>query len=82
MEQCGVLPSFHGIAMHDCWTSYWNYKDCRHAVCCAHLLRELTVLLDLLQNRELLNSRLLRGYLLTELQAVTLLPDLPVSDFF
>lgn len=42
MEQCGVLPSFHGIAMHDCWASYWNYKDCRHAVCCAHLLRELT----------------------------------------
>lgn len=41
MEQCGVLPSFHGIAMHDCWASYWNYKDCRHAVCCAHLLREL-----------------------------------------
>lgn len=42
MEQCGVLPSFHGIAMHDCWASYWNYMDCRHAVCCAHLLRELT----------------------------------------
>ena len=46
MEQCGVLPSFHGIAMHDCWTSYWNYKDCRHAVCCAHLLRELTGLTE------------------------------------
>ena len=27
MEQCGVLPEFKGIAMHDCW---------------AHLLRELT----------------------------------------
>ena len=38
MEQCGVLPSFHGIAM--------NYKDCRHAVCCAHLLRELTGLTE------------------------------------
>ena len=42
MEQCGVLPSFHGIAMHDCWASYWSYEDCQHAVCCAHLLRELT----------------------------------------
>lgn len=42
MEQCGVLPLFHGIAMHDCWASYWSYKDCQHAVCCAHLLRELT----------------------------------------
>lgn len=42
MEQCGVLPSFHGIAMHDCWASCWKYRDCRHVVCCAHLLRELT----------------------------------------
>ena len=42
MEQCGVLPKFKGIAMHDCWASYWNYPDIQHAVCCAHLLRELT----------------------------------------
>ena len=41
MEQCGVLPEFKGIAMHDCWASYWNYPDIQHAVCCAHLLREL-----------------------------------------
>ena len=42
MEQCGVLPEFKGIAMHDCWASYWNYPNVLHAVCCAHLLRELT----------------------------------------
>ena len=42
MGQCGVLPEFRGIAMHDCWASYWNCLDIRHAVCCAHLLRELT----------------------------------------
>ena len=42
MEQCGVLTEFKGIAMHDCWASYWNYPDIQHAVCCAHLLRELT----------------------------------------
>ena len=42
MEQCGVLTEFHGIAMHDCWASYWNYPEVTHAVCCAHLLRELT----------------------------------------
>lgn len=41
MEQCGVLPEFKGTAMHDCWASYWNYPDIQHAVCCAHLLREL-----------------------------------------
>ena len=42
MKQCGVLPKFKGIAMHDCWASYWNYPDIQHAVYCAHLLRELT----------------------------------------
>ena len=33
MEQCGVLPEFKGIAMHDCWSSYWNYPDIQHADC-------------------------------------------------
>lgn len=46
MEQCGVLPFFHGIAVHDCWASYWNYADIEHAVCCAHLLRELTGIVE------------------------------------
>ena len=41
MNANGVLDKFHGIAVHDCWKSYWNY-DITHAVCCAHLLRELT----------------------------------------
>ena len=42
MEQCGVLADFKGTAVYDCWASYWNYPDILHAVCCAHLLRELT----------------------------------------
>ena len=42
MDECGILPEFQGIAVHDCWASYWNYPDAEHAVCCAHLLRELT----------------------------------------
>jgi len=40
MEANGVLTEFHGIAVHDCWKSYWKY-EITHAVCCAHLLREL-----------------------------------------
>jgi len=40
MEANGVLPEFHGIAVHDCWKSYWKY-NITHGVCCAHLLREL-----------------------------------------
>ena len=46
MEQCGVLPFFHGIGMHDCWASYWSYPDIQHAVCCAHLIRELTGIIE------------------------------------
>lgn len=42
MAECDVLPHFHGIAVHDCWASYWNYSDMQHALCCAHLIRELT----------------------------------------
>lgn len=42
MEGNGVLPGFSGIAVHDCWSPYWKYDGITHAVCNAHLLRELT----------------------------------------
>jgi transposase len=42
MNASGVLPGFRGIAVHDCWKSYWGYAAVTHAICCAHLLRELT----------------------------------------
>lgn len=42
MEGNGVLTGFTGVAVHDCWASYWNYGDVTHAICNAHLLRELT----------------------------------------
>ena len=41
MDAAGILPDFKGIAVHDCWKPYWRYGDIRHALCCAHLLREL-----------------------------------------
>ena len=42
MEEIGFLPLFHGILVHDCWASYWKCPGVTHAICCAHLLRELT----------------------------------------
>ena len=41
MDAGGVLPGFIGIAVHDCLTSYWKYLLIIHALCNAHLLREL-----------------------------------------
>lgn len=45
MDAGGVLPAFRGTAVHDCWAPYWKY-DCTHAVCCAHLLRELNGVME------------------------------------
>ena len=36
-----ILPDFTGWAIHDCLWSYFKYKKCKHALCGAHLLREL-----------------------------------------
>ena len=41
MDSSGVLQSFTGIAVHDCWSSYFKYQNVEHSICCAHLLREL-----------------------------------------
>ncbi len=38
----GILPRFRGVSVHDGWTAYRHYQRCRHALCNAHHLRELT----------------------------------------
>jgi transposase len=40
MDAAGVLPSFRGVAVHDGWSPYRHYQA-THALCGAHLLREL-----------------------------------------
>ena len=46
IDENGVLPFFHGVAMHDCWSPYWKYEGILHAICNAHLLRELTGIME------------------------------------
>ena len=44
IDAIGFLPAYTGIAVHDAWQSYFTYTNCRHALCNAHILRELTYL--------------------------------------
>jgi transposase len=42
IDEIDILPSYRGTCVHDGWLSYTHYSSCRHALCGAHLLRELT----------------------------------------
>jgi transposase len=42
MDEIGILPAFRGTSVHDGWPAYQYYYQWRHALCGAHLLRELT----------------------------------------
>jgi len=46
MDAVGVLPLYRGTVIHDCWMPYFRYEDVRHGLCNAHLLRELTAVLE------------------------------------
>ncbi|MEM9778008.1 MAG: IS66 family transposase [Chloroflexota bacterium] len=41
----GVLPVFKGIAVHDFYSSYLKI-ECQHALCNAHIIRELRAVLE------------------------------------
>ena len=41
IDDNGVLRASSGVAVHDCWAPYWSIPGVEHAICCAHLLREL-----------------------------------------
>jgi len=47
MEAAGVLPHFHGIAVHDAWAPYDAFEDVAgHALCGARVLRELVAVTE------------------------------------
>jgi transposase len=39
-DQASLLKDFKNWAIHDCWASYFDFTNCRHALCNAHILRE------------------------------------------
>lgn len=46
-DSVSILPTYSlkgGWVVHDCWSSYFNFKGIKHALCGAHILRELYAL--------------------------------------
>lgn len=46
MDAAAILPRFQGVAVHDAWAPYDTYTGVAHALCNAHLLRELIYVQD------------------------------------
>jgi transposase len=46
IETINVIPRYGGVIIHDCWASYLAYDHCGHGLCGAHLLRELTFVVE------------------------------------
>jgi len=46
LDTPSLLPDFKNWAIHDCWSSYFSFTHCKHGICGAHLLRELTALIQ------------------------------------
>jgi transposase len=45
-SDASLFPAYQGWAIHDGWRSYFQHRTCRHGLCGAHLLRELTAVIE------------------------------------
>src|SRR5215207_123268 len=41
-----ILPRYEGVVVHDGFSPYDRYRQCRHARCNAHILRELNYVIE------------------------------------
>jgi transposase len=46
MDAMGILKSFEGLAVHDCWKPYFRFLHCIHCICNAHIVRELQLAIE------------------------------------
>ncbi|QNK82074.1 IS66 family transposase [Nakamurella sp. PAMC28650] len=86
MAKMNILPGFTGTAVHDAWAPYDTYTAARHALCNAHLLRELQAVTDHhhASNTDLPGAwcwaQQVRDALLTLHKAAAAHPDTPVDQ--
>jgi len=50
-DAMGVLGRFGGVLVHDRWAPYWTYERISHAVCNAHVLRDLAAVAEVARYR-------------------------------
>lgn len=75
-DQRSVLSTFKGWVVHDCWASYFTKDNYQHALCGAHLLRELTALIEQgSQWATRMHELLMATYLASEKGTSTLRPE-------
>ena len=60
-DSMSLLPDFKSWLVHDCWSSYFRFTGCRHALCGAHIIRELTAL----HEKEVVWAKWFQRYLFT-----------------
>jgi transposase len=46
IDHAGVMAMFTGVAVHDAWAPYDTYTNACHALCCAHVQRELVAVFE------------------------------------
>lgn len=46
LQEIGILPQRTGWSIHDFWKPYLQYTQAQHGICNAHLLRELTFVVE------------------------------------
>jgi len=56
-----ILRDYIGWLVHDCWASYFNLGKLKHAICGAHILRELE---GLIETRETKWAKVFKSFLL------------------
>lgn len=81
MDEHGILPNYLGVLVHDCWAPYWKLDQVKHALCNAHLLRELLYAKEITGQKwpEKMSQFLLNANLQTETARQTGIPLSPVD---
>jgi transposase len=50
VEAMGIILKFMGVLVHDSWRTYFGFSNCIHALCNAHIIRELNLAIEMGQD--------------------------------